>query len=62
MGRTKGSLNKGIAPIPDTISLTTEERLQFLANLIVDRIIEDQSDSKRILKKIGHGDAAQRAS
>jgi len=37
---------------PDTIQLSTEERIKFIANLIVDRIIQDEKDNFALLEKI----------
>lgn len=37
---------------PHTIEMTTEERVEFLANLIVERIMTDQQDGQVILKRI----------
>lgn len=49
MGRTKGVQNKQTS-LPHYSSLSTEERLKFIANLIVDRIEVDQQGGKAILK------------
>jgi hypothetical protein len=38
--------------IPDAINLTTEERIEFLANLIVERISEDKAQGYLLLQKI----------
>lgn len=51
MGRTKGSKNKN-SPVPHTISMTTQERIEFLANVIVDAIQEDLRNGQPLLKKI----------
>lgn len=37
---------------PTTLHLSSEERIQFLANLIVDRIIEDQKNGSPLFKKL----------
>lgn len=37
---------------PDTVLFTTEERIGFIAQLIVDRIAEDQNNGFELLKKI----------
>ena len=37
---------------PDTIQLSTEERIKFIANLIVDRIFQDEKDNFALLEKI----------
>lgn len=36
---------------PTTLHLSPAERVQFLANLIIDRIIEDQKNGSVIYKK-----------
>lgn len=51
MARTKGSKNKDLSIRPETCKLTTEERLQLVANLIVDRIMHDKDD-EIILRKV----------
>lgn len=52
MGRVKGSKNKNTMTRPATSSLTTDERIKFLANLIIDRIREDQKNGRVLLRKI----------
>lgn len=52
MGRTKGSQNKEPQKAPHTVDLTTEQKLEFLANLIVDRIEADQRNGQELLKSI----------
>ncbi len=54
MGRLKGSLNKNSQSRPSTSSLSSHERIQFLANLIIDRILEDQKNDQVLLKKLPH--------
>jgi hypothetical protein len=51
MPRPKGSKNKN-SSVPHTINMTTQERIEFLANVIVDAIQEDQKNSQPLLKKI----------
>jgi len=53
MSRTQGSKNKQAIAVPDTVLFTTEERIEFIASLIVDRIVEDETDSLPLLKEIG---------
>jgi hypothetical protein len=53
MGRTKGSKNKNSGEVPVYSTLPVEERLFVLANLIVDRIVEDHANGKELLKQIG---------
>jgi hypothetical protein len=61
MGRTKGAKNKNSGEVPIYSTLPIEERIFVLANLIVDRIIEDQTNGKELLKRIG-GDHETRTS
>ena len=53
MGRRKGSKNKKPTIDPLHTAMTTEERLEFLASLIVERIEEDQTNGRRLLENIG---------
>lgn len=50
MARLKGSKNKNSSDTPLYSTLPTEERLIVLANLIVDRIMEDQTSGGTLLK------------
>jgi hypothetical protein len=52
MARLKGSKNKQTAGMPAYTSLPTEERLFVLANLIIDRITEDQQAGGALLKQL----------
>lgn len=52
MARTKGSKNKNSAEMPMYTSLPTEEKLFVLANLIVDRVIEDQRTGGKLLRQL----------
>lgn len=56
MGRTKGAKNKKPTIDPLHTVMTTEERLEFLASLIVERIEEDQTSGRKLLEKIGAQD------
>lgn len=53
MARLKGSKNKNSDKQPITSSLSTQERIHLLANLIIDRILEDQKNDHALFKKIG---------
>lgn len=55
MGRIKGAQNKNSIKRPPTSALSTTERIRLLANIVIDRILEDQSNGKTLLKKINHG-------
>lgn len=50
MGRTKGSKNKSQEHLPHYAQLPPGERIEFLAALIVDRILEDQQQGGKLLK------------
>jgi hypothetical protein len=51
MARTKGSQNKDMMIRPATSELTVEERIQLLANLIVDRVADDQTKKYKLLQQ-----------
>lgn len=42
--------------VPDTVSFTTEQRVEFLANLIVNRILEDVAVGCPLLQSLGGTD------
>lgn len=52
MSRPKHSRNKKTLQPVISSQMTTEERIRFLANLIIDRIIEDQNNGKVLYKKL----------
>ena len=52
MGRLKGILNKISTIRPSASNLSTEERIRFIANILIDKIVEDQRNGKVIYKKI----------
>jgi hypothetical protein len=52
MARLNGSQNKNISGQPATLTLSVEDRLELLANVIVDRIMDDQQDGQKLLKRI----------
>jgi hypothetical protein len=51
MGRTKGANNKVSTPTNRYALLLPSERMQLLANIIVDVILIDQKNSSRLLKQ-----------
>ncbi len=55
MSRPIGSKNKELIATPDTVQFTTEERIQFIANLIADRIAEDEADGFPLLERLREG-------
>lgn len=52
MGRVKGVKNKNSQSRLATSNLSTEDRIRFLANLIIDKILEDQKSGQILLNKI----------
>lgn len=61
MSRPKGSKNRNSSAQPEYTTLEIKERLTVIANLIVDRIIEDQQQGSPLLKQLkgsGHGQVA----
>lgn len=52
MARTKGSKNKNSSALPDYTTLPIEERINVLANLIVDKIFEDLQGKQTILRQL----------
>ena len=53
MTRTTGSLNKRPSNHPEILDLSTEERLEFVINLIVDQILEAQRTDFQLIKELG---------
>lgn len=45
-------LSKLPAGAPDTVAYSTKQKINFLANIMVDRIIEDQKNGYPLLHKI----------
>ena len=55
VARLKGSKNKNSDEEVITSSLTPDERIKMLANLLIDRMIEDQKDGHRLLRSLMKG-------
>ena len=53
MSRTKGSKNKKSVSEPLNTLMNNAERLEFLAQLISEKIEQDQSADELLLRKIG---------
>ncbi len=53
MSRPKGSKNKVREPLVESFSYTTEQRIDLLADLIVEKIIEDRRNGRRLLEIAG---------
>ncbi len=60
MSRPKGSKNQQAIATPDTVQFAVEERIKFIADLIADRIAEDEADGFPLLKKIQEVDNASK--
>ena len=52
MARIKGTKNKKPSPPPETTLLDDYERLDFIANLIIDQVFEDQNKDYELLKEL----------
>ena len=52
MPRPKVRVEKEKLAVPDTVSLTTKERVEFVARLIADRIAEDEANDFALLQEI----------
>lgn len=52
MARTKGATNKSRDYLPYYAKLPTDERIKFLASVIVDRLQADLKDGGKLLKRI----------
>jgi hypothetical protein len=55
MARTKGSKNKNPPITPASLSLTLEERIQLISNLIVDTISAKQQAEAVVAKEFING-------
>lgn len=59
MSRPKGSKNKPKPAVIETFSYTTQQRVELFANLIVEKILEDQRNGRIFLKMTRKEDAAK---
>jgi len=53
------SENNQTLAVPDTVNLTTEERIELLARLIADRIAEDEANGFMLLGEIKARDGSE---
>jgi len=62
MSRPKGSKNNPKLDTESVFELSLEERMQIVADLVVERILEDQSYGRNIVDILGIGvkDVAER--
>ena len=57
MARPKGSKNKSKAPLVEQFSFTIKQRIKLVANLVVEKILEDGAFAQKlitILEDKGH--------
>jgi hypothetical protein len=52
MSRPKGSLNKKTKSSPPTLEMSIETRIEFLANIIIERILEDQKNGGALARQL----------
>ncbi len=48
MSRPKGSKNKPKAPVMEQFTFTAEQRVKLVANLVIEKILEDQKFAKKL--------------
>jgi hypothetical protein len=58
MPRPIGSKNKNSSALPEYSMLSSQQRIELLANLIVDRILEDQASKQKLFNRIMEKDYA----
>ena len=59
MSRPKGSKNKPKDPIVEEFTFTTEQRIKLVANLVVEKILEDQRFAKKLIPLLEGKDGSQ---
>ncbi|MCA9313447.1 hypothetical protein KDA08_03995 [Candidatus Saccharibacteria bacterium] len=59
MSRPKGSKNKPKAPVVEEFTFTTEQRIKLVANLVVEKILEDQRFAKKLIPLLEGKDGSQ---
>ena len=52
MARIKGTKNLNPSSPPETILLSDDERLIFIANLIIDRVFSDENNDFKLLGRL----------
>lgn len=52
LNRQDSTTTKRTLAVPETVLLSTEERIEFIAKLIVERIVEDENNGFLLLGKI----------
>lgn len=59
MPRPKGSKNKPKAPVVEQFTFTTEQRIKLVANLVVEKILEDRKFGRALISLLERSDAAK---
>ena len=59
MSRPKDSKNKLQQAPPEQFAYTTEQRIELIADLIIEKIIEDQRNGRHVLSIVGAPYAAE---
>lgn len=59
MSRPKGSKNKPKALVVEEFTFTTEQRIKLVANLVVEKILEDQQFAKKLIPLLEGKDGSQ---
>lgn len=52
MARPKGTKNKVSVTLPEVCNLSSSERIELLANLMIDRILDDQSHGQKLYRNL----------
>ncbi len=53
MSRPKGSKNKPKEPLVEQFTFTTEQRIKLVANLVVEKILEDNNFAHQLAGLLG---------
>ncbi len=59
MSRPKGSKNKPKAPVVEQFTFTTEQRIKLVANLVVEKILEDKDFAQKLIPLLEGKDASR---
>lgn len=59
MPRPKGSKNKPKAPLVEQFTFTTEQRIKLVANLVVEKILEDGQFTEKLTVLLENQNAAK---
>lgn len=59
MPRPKGSKNKPKAPLVEQFTFTTEQRIKLVANLVVEKILEDGQFAEKLTVLLENRNAAK---